>query len=218
LNPGPQGIEITFIHVRSRWLPPPAGVRGFGHDLAPVVSQWPNPRHARPPSFSADALPLPKLSYGGRHSSVFSGCESDCVVVRNYTARLMKRDGSRYTQIILQSPRRNRSPRGGVGTRNIGISGAWSRSSARFYGLARTVARLTGVAPHKRAPETPLWSGASGRCDRNARRLPLAERPPPMSKRLVLENEFAHLWFHPEACIVHHQFRKFIWGEAYHTS
>ena len=36
LNPGPQGIEITFIHVRSRWLPPPTGVRGFGHDLASV--------------------------------------------------------------------------------------------------------------------------------------------------------------------------------------
>jgi hypothetical protein len=36
-----------------------------------------------------------------------------------------------------------------------------------------------------------------------------------MSKRIVLENEFAHLWFHPEARVVHHQFHKFIWGEAY---
>ena len=36
MNPGPRGIEITFVHVRSRWLPPPAGVRGFGHDLASV--------------------------------------------------------------------------------------------------------------------------------------------------------------------------------------
>ncbi|HTA91201.1 MAG TPA: hypothetical protein VK745_16555 [Polyangiaceae bacterium] len=36
-----------------------------------------------------------------------------------------------------------------------------------------------------------------------------------MSTRLVLENEFAHLWFHPETRIVHHQFHKFIWGEAY---
>ncbi len=36
MNPGPRGIEIIFVHVRSRWLPPPAGVRGFGHDLASV--------------------------------------------------------------------------------------------------------------------------------------------------------------------------------------
>ena len=36
-----------------------------------------------------------------------------------------------------------------------------------------------------------------------------------MTKRLVLENEFAHLWFHPDPRIVHHCFRKFIWGEAY---
>ena len=36
MNPGPQGIEIIFIHVRSRWLPPPTGVRGFGHDLVSV--------------------------------------------------------------------------------------------------------------------------------------------------------------------------------------
>ena len=36
LNPGPRGITTTFVHVRSRWLPPPAGVRGFGHDLASV--------------------------------------------------------------------------------------------------------------------------------------------------------------------------------------
>ena len=34
-------------------------------------------------------------------------------------------------------------------------------------------------------------------------------------KRLVLENEFAQLWFHPDARIVHHHFHKFIWGEAY---
>jgi len=36
-----------------------------------------------------------------------------------------------------------------------------------------------------------------------------------MSKRLVLENEFAHVWFHPESHIVHSQLHKFIWGEAY---
>jgi len=36
------------------------------------------------------------------------------------------------------------------------------------------------------------------------------------AKRLVLENEFARLWFHPHARVVHHQFHKFIWGDAYH--
>jgi len=36
-----------------------------------------------------------------------------------------------------------------------------------------------------------------------------------MSKRVVLENEFVYLWYHPEARIVHHQFRKFMWGEPF---
>jgi hypothetical protein len=36
-----------------------------------------------------------------------------------------------------------------------------------------------------------------------------------MSKRLVLENELVHLWYHPQERIVHHQFRKFIWGEQF---
>jgi len=36
-----------------------------------------------------------------------------------------------------------------------------------------------------------------------------------MSKRLVLQNEYVELWFHPETRIVHHQFRKFIWGDAF---
>ena len=36
-----------------------------------------------------------------------------------------------------------------------------------------------------------------------------------MSKRLVLENEFVHLWYHPAERIVHHQFRKFIWGDQF---
>jgi len=36
-----------------------------------------------------------------------------------------------------------------------------------------------------------------------------------MSKRLVLENEFVQLWYHPTDRIVHHQFRKFIWGEQF---
>ena len=32
-NPGPQGIQWTLVHVRSRY-DPSGGVRGFGHDLA----------------------------------------------------------------------------------------------------------------------------------------------------------------------------------------
>ena len=36
-----------------------------------------------------------------------------------------------------------------------------------------------------------------------------------MSRRVVFENEFAHVWFHPEAAIIHHQVHKFIWGEEY---
>src|SRR6185369_1188685 len=36
-----------------------------------------------------------------------------------------------------------------------------------------------------------------------------------MSKRLVLQNEYVELWFPPETRIVHHQFRKFIWGDAF---
>ena len=36
-----------------------------------------------------------------------------------------------------------------------------------------------------------------------------------MSKRVVLENEFVHLWYHPATRIVHHQFRKFIWGDPF---
>lgn len=36
-----------------------------------------------------------------------------------------------------------------------------------------------------------------------------------MSRQLVFENEFAHVWFHPESGIIHHQLHKFIWGEEY---
>jgi hypothetical protein len=36
-----------------------------------------------------------------------------------------------------------------------------------------------------------------------------------MSRRVVLENEFVHLWYYPGERIVHHQFRKFIWGNQF---
>jgi len=36
-----------------------------------------------------------------------------------------------------------------------------------------------------------------------------------MSKLLVLENEFAHVWFHSGVGAVHTQLHKFIWGDAY---
>ena len=37
-----------------------------------------------------------------------------------------------------------------------------------------------------------------------------------MSEKLtILDTEYATLWFHPEAKIVHHQFHKFIYGEQF---
>jgi hypothetical protein len=36
-----------------------------------------------------------------------------------------------------------------------------------------------------------------------------------MSATTILDNEYATLWFHPEKKIVHHQFHKFIFGEAF---
>ncbi len=38
-----------------------------------------------------------------------------------------------------------------------------------------------------------------------------------MSAISVLENEYASVWYHPEAGIVHHQFHKFIFGDAFRT-
>lgn len=35
-----------------------------------------------------------------------------------------------------------------------------------------------------------------------------------MSKTTILDNEYATLWYYPESQIVHHQFHKFIHGEA----
>ncbi len=37
-NPGPQGLEFTFVHVRSRRIPCD-WVRGFGHDLSLTFSR-----------------------------------------------------------------------------------------------------------------------------------------------------------------------------------
>ena len=34
-------------------------------------------------------------------------------------------------------------------------------------------------------------------------------------KRLVLETEFARVWLHVDTRIVHHEFRKYIWGEHF---
>jgi len=76
LNPGPRGIEITFIHVRSRWLPPPAGVRGFGHDLAPVFL---SDRTRDAPGHPALVMtPFRYQNYltVGRHSSVFQAARA----------------------------------------------------------------------------------------------------------------------------------------------
>lgn len=36
-----------------------------------------------------------------------------------------------------------------------------------------------------------------------------------MSTITILENDYATLWYHPEAKIVHHQFHRFIYGEKF---
>ncbi len=38
-----------------------------------------------------------------------------------------------------------------------------------------------------------------------------------MSAVTVLENEYATLWYHPEAKVVHHQFHKYMFGEAFRS-
>lgn len=38
-----------------------------------------------------------------------------------------------------------------------------------------------------------------------------------MSTVTVLENEYASLWYHPEAKVVHHQFHKYIFGDAFRS-
>ncbi len=38
-----------------------------------------------------------------------------------------------------------------------------------------------------------------------------------MSAINVLDSEYASLWYHPEAGVVHHKFHKFIYGDAFRT-
>ena len=37
-----------------------------------------------------------------------------------------------------------------------------------------------------------------------------------MAKTIILDDEFATLWFHEREKIVHHEFHKFIFGEPFH--
>ncbi len=34
-------------------------------------------------------------------------------------------------------------------------------------------------------------------------------------KRLVLDNDYVKLWVHSDSRIVHHEFKKFVWGDAF---
>jgi hypothetical protein len=36
-----------------------------------------------------------------------------------------------------------------------------------------------------------------------------------MSKMIIIDNEFVTLWYYPEKKIVHHQFHKFLYGQAF---
>jgi hypothetical protein len=36
-----------------------------------------------------------------------------------------------------------------------------------------------------------------------------------MSKMTIIDNEFVTLWYYPEKKIVHHQFHKFLYGQAF---
>ncbi|MBI9051913.1 MAG: hypothetical protein JEZ00_21030 [Anaerolineaceae bacterium] len=36
-----------------------------------------------------------------------------------------------------------------------------------------------------------------------------------MTQKLIVENEFGSLWYHPEHKIVHHQWHKFIYGDVF---
>lgn len=107
-NPGPRGFQCTFVHVRSRCVPTD-WVRGFGRDLAQTVV------------FRAIESPLARRSPSGytlgvpgrsplRMAQRFSGRESECIIVRTYTSRLMGGSGAASTQIHRPSPRRSRSP------------------------------------------------------------------------------------------------------------
>jgi hypothetical protein len=76
LNPGPQGIETNFIHVRSRWLPPPTGVRGFGHDLASVFLGDRTRDALGHPALVMTPFRYQNYLTVGRHSSVFQAARA----------------------------------------------------------------------------------------------------------------------------------------------
>lgn len=38
-----------------------------------------------------------------------------------------------------------------------------------------------------------------------------------MSKQMIVDNEYATLWYYPEAKIVHHQIKKYVFGEPLHN-
>jgi hypothetical protein len=81
LNPGPQGIQKTFVHVRSRRIRS-GSVRGFGHDLAPeFLTGTPSGATCRPALVMTPFRYQDDLTVGRLHG--FLGRESDCVVVRN---------------------------------------------------------------------------------------------------------------------------------------
>ena len=103
MNPRPQGFEYTLVHVRSRRIPGD-WVRGFGRDLFLTFYRSPyrgRPRENQPwwltISGYQDDLPSDRL-----HG--FLGRESDCVVVRKCTSRLMRRSRSRQHADIFSVP------------------------------------------------------------------------------------------------------------------
>ena len=108
-NPGPQGVQSTFVHVRSRWFLS-GKVRGFGHDLA-IVSFG----HAADGTFTR---PSPSGLHPDATSAILRQDGSWFLRPRarlRYRSQLLygplSRWGGRHrTQIDLQSPRRNRSP------------------------------------------------------------------------------------------------------------
>jgi len=116
LNPGPRGIEITFVHVRSRWLPPPAGVRGFGHDLAPVFLSGRTRDTLGHPALVLTPFRYKSYLTVGRLRQFFRLRERLRCRSQLY-GPFDEWDGCHRTQITFQSPRRNRSPPKGCGYR-----------------------------------------------------------------------------------------------------
>lgn len=81
MNPGPQGVQKTFVHVRSRRIRD-GSVRRFGYDLAPeFLTGTPSGATCRPALVMTPFRYQDDLTVGRLHG--FLGRESDCVVVRN---------------------------------------------------------------------------------------------------------------------------------------